>query len=601
MERLSDELIHLVFSFLAPVDLLALTTVCKRLAAVALDNSLWRRLYLSHFTLPTARVPVLPPRHVQDDRSLVGKRQWKQLYALQSSWTTGNATVSSLDTQAGRQWAVIQGDGSSSSVLVTWQGRNICLHLQGCARPLQVPHLNEIKLLASEATSSRRMLLLLASDDTYHLVRLAADYASLAHLDSFTCSTTAPPGDAVAHLALYGNYMVRYMRSARIIVTDITTRHDVCSLRAPITPGTPVSLAVEPLPSRHDFCLCVAFVHQAYTPPHMPEAYTVRVQTFHFVGGALSASNVYLPDLDAAARVHGPFDDDDDEHLRPTPPVQHSPITLIQYTTPYVIACHADDTMSVYGLFATASPSPSAAVSPWIRKTSPQTCTFLTTLHGHTAGVTAVAASEMGRIVSVSRDGSARVWQLEPWIRTSDDAGSRKRTGSDDALVRHVRMRLDEDDDAWVYQTPTPRILYNPSMPTPSPSPTRYHLRHLKPGHTQTHVHAVHPAFAQRYTLSGLLQRHDSIEAVYDVYDTDGDDTLEPASSSWASFRERRVIQRHTVTRIRRDECVSQLRLPPGPLAGEVTQVHFDERNIECLVVPPSSSAASRIVTFSFR
>lgn len=87
MEKLSDEILVRIFSFLSARDLCRCSQVCSAWCRLANDFHLWKKLFIETFdkfiTDPSYYNNVFPT-------------QWKELYILRSNWFSGHCHVQSL-------------------------------------------------------------------------------------------------------------------------------------------------------------------------------------------------------------------------------------------------------------------------------------------------------------------------------------------------------------------------------------------------------------------------------------------------------------------------------------------------------------------------
>ncbi|KZT67144.1 hypothetical protein DAEQUDRAFT_729372 [Daedalea quercina L-15889] len=106
---LYDELILVIFSYLSWFDLCAVQRTNRNWARLALDNQLWKNLYLSEYGRPRLRgvrgfigradgreVRPLPERARSDN-----VKDWKWMFRISSNWRTGRCSVENLHTGLG--------------------------------------------------------------------------------------------------------------------------------------------------------------------------------------------------------------------------------------------------------------------------------------------------------------------------------------------------------------------------------------------------------------------------------------------------------------------------------------------------------------------
>ncbi|KAI0028602.1 hypothetical protein K488DRAFT_58181 [Vararia minispora EC-137] len=102
---LSDEIILLVFSFLSPSDLCAAQSVSHNWSRLALDNQLWKSLFVGEYGRQRLRggkgfvkradgreVKPLPAR-VPPDPAKEAPRDWKWMFKISSNWRTGRCQL----------------------------------------------------------------------------------------------------------------------------------------------------------------------------------------------------------------------------------------------------------------------------------------------------------------------------------------------------------------------------------------------------------------------------------------------------------------------------------------------------------------------------
>ncbi|KAH9924854.1 uncharacterized protein B0H18DRAFT_1010472 [Fomitopsis serialis] len=103
---LYDELILVIFSYLPWADLCTVQRTNRNWARLALDNQLWKNLYLSEYGRPRLRgvrgfigradgreVRPLPGRARSED-----VKDWKWMFRISSNWRTGRCSVENLHT-----------------------------------------------------------------------------------------------------------------------------------------------------------------------------------------------------------------------------------------------------------------------------------------------------------------------------------------------------------------------------------------------------------------------------------------------------------------------------------------------------------------------
>jgi len=103
---LYDEIVLVIFSYLSWADLCVIQPTNRNWSRLALDNQLWKALYLNEYGRPRLRgvrgflgrtdgreVRPLPGRAKSED-----VKDWKWMFRISSNWRTGRCSVETLDT-----------------------------------------------------------------------------------------------------------------------------------------------------------------------------------------------------------------------------------------------------------------------------------------------------------------------------------------------------------------------------------------------------------------------------------------------------------------------------------------------------------------------
>ncbi|KNE69612.1 hypothetical protein AMAG_14166 [Allomyces macrogynus ATCC 38327] len=223
-----------------------------------------------------------------------------------------------------------------------------------------------------------------------------------------------------------------------------------------------------------------------------------------------------------------------------TAPQLHASIVHLFVSAPYIVGTHSDHSVSVFALLPDDH--------------GKDQLVFLTTLIGHTAPVVAVAVQASGRLATLSRDMSVRVWQLEPWVAT----------GNSQTPPRTNVGLGPENEHAWLFHRP-PDPLATPVRRTSSGSTgfAMLHLRNTTP-------------------LTKSTTRTEYVE------DETSDD--EEGGEDWRRVPFRRAVETREVLRVRGDACVARLRVDAG---DDPVWVHCGKDQVVC-------GLASRVVVFDF-
>jgi len=114
MEKLSDEILLRLFSFLSAKDLCRCSQVCSTWCRLANDFHLWKRLFKKSFDKF-----ILDPSYYNS----VFPTQWKELFILRSNWFSGHCHVQSLHRK-------------SATSYLKEPTRVVCLKISNCGRSL---------------------------------------------------------------------------------------------------------------------------------------------------------------------------------------------------------------------------------------------------------------------------------------------------------------------------------------------------------------------------------------------------------------------------------------------------------------------------------
>lgn len=125
MEKLSDEILVRIFSFLSARDLCRCSQVCSAWCRLANDFHLWKKLFIETFDKF-----ILDPSYYNN----VFPTQWKELFILRSNWFSGHCHVQSLH----RKTVTTQQKEFS---------RIICLKISSCGRSLLASVNHDSKLV----------------------------------------------------------------------------------------------------------------------------------------------------------------------------------------------------------------------------------------------------------------------------------------------------------------------------------------------------------------------------------------------------------------------------------------------------------------------
>ncbi|EFR03349.1 WD domain-containing protein [Nannizzia gypsea CBS 118893] len=464
LSALSDELLLHVLSFLSIPSLITCQRVSQRFAALAGDSELWKRKYYSRWVWPRARrirqirqgstvkgsldySPQVSNWFSHGPLTQVGEeRNWKGQYRLQHNWSRGSCRVTEVevaqrpvspvvvklehgivftaDIENGlRAWSIKDtktclatvpysgiwssdvGPGVPTAIAVTANNlKQGCFGVTvgfsnggmvvysfeslpdgGSTFELQLRHSDSAAEDAAitALASHKDFILAISEDNVLYLYQLYYDDSPL--------------------LNLGGNEKTKRKHSMRLIASLVAN-----SIQSPF------SLSVRTT-STH------AIASVSYTFPRIGCGWSVGIQELYWSkdGGDLTSRLATTVDCQylgnklsepaADTQVKRPRQmmstPGSSDHRSPMafPSLSYTqPPTSLSYSHPYLLASHADNTLTMYLVVSTTD---SLSIKTGRR------------LWGHTSAVSGVQVSSRGKAVSVSTKGDEiRIWELEEMI-----------------------------------------------------------------------------------------------------------------------------------------------------------------------------------------
>ncbi|KAI9168599.1 hypothetical protein H9P43_007972 [Blastocladiella emersonii ATCC 22665] len=401
IDRLSDEVVALVLACLAPADMACAARVSRRWHRLSRDGSVWRTLFLRHFTA-----------HVHDAQwaasiaaQSVRGPQWRALFRVQLNWSRGvgravrmvptamrAAAAGGVDLP--RVYAVLPCD----DVLVAAQGNVVDVFAADGVRRASVrvaPAEPIVGIFAEDGEVAVAMT-------PTHLHRIGISKDSATITTSVRHDLVRPTRPAhrtlpVVHGHLAGGTLavvVLTETAASLSLLDTRTGRVVHTSHGLPTLTPLTTLAVHASLESTTFRVRVMYAAQLYTPAPLPPLHEVRVQHLSFCPRTWTQtepSRVAVPSPANPAFASPTCTTPVPATHAVTP--RHARITHLAYDAHggYLAAGHADASVSVYLL----------------RDTRVHLLAALSPTHACALQGVAVHAGT-GRVVSVGADGRAR-------------------------------------------------------------------------------------------------------------------------------------------------------------------------------------------------
>ncbi|KAJ3370787.1 hypothetical protein GGF31_003812 [Allomyces arbusculus] len=568
---LSDEVVTLIFHHLDPPDLAQTMRTCRHFYNIACSNAIWKDLFFRHFTAPLVDAPVFSSRARLSNR----RDNWRELYRVQSNWALGRANKMQLvldsvptqkEEQEGERPIKRRRIACEHHAAPTAAATDTLKYLLVGQTVLHVPpdttgKIDVYSLQAPPAPSAKQTInlpkpepvLALVPDSTTHGLSSRILAVTSKHLHILDL---APPISVTSTTP--NPFSIQ--RSATIL--SVVYVSGICALLVKTTASVSLALiyvesakvldrfygfpnvATLALAAHLDdagrLVVSVAFPRSLYSPPTYPAQHELQVQQFTVPitdrHRTVSSTALLIPKERAALMTP----------LTPLPimtraPQLHASIDHLFVSAPYIVGTHCDYSVSVFALLPDDKGTDQLV--------------FLTTLAGHTAPVVGVAVQASGRLATLSRDMSVRVWQLEPWIATGNAPGAPLRTSGGSGP---------ENENAWLFHRP--------------PDPLATPVRRTAPGST---------GFAMLHLRNTTPLTKSTTRTEY-IEDEVSDDEEEGAD--WRPVPFRRAVETREVLRVRGDACVARLRVDAG---DDPVWVHCGSDQVVC-------GLASRVVVFDF-
>ncbi|KAK2463182.1 hypothetical protein APHAL10511_004837 [Amanita phalloides] len=472
---LSNEIILYIFSHLSWVDLCAAQATNRAWSRLAIDNELWRKMYLTTFGRPRLRggrgaiglangraMNPLPSGGTGDEI-----KDWKWMFRISSNWRKGRCTVENLHAPP----AEATEDSHQTHILLTGS-----LIISASSRPSSSPWiglsgLRDLfhKLHCPTNQSGLYQITALAQDQSLPKVNYTRIVAFL-HNGEFCIFHVDHSNPASSRLHMAHTPIRRFARSLSVIravyhhpvlvalsesftlsIYDLSSgsiRH--LQTLASYTSYPPTSLVLS-APSPESYKLVLT-----YSVPVYPRHWSVGVTEFIISGPTISSipstsksslssflhqsssaqpmSVASIRSIRAVDIPQGWMDEDKLRYMQEQWSRKVARVSDAQTDGKWVILVPADpaisggpsspgtsvsnvSSMQLYSptslqLYRLSLPSPSPSVSA-----SRPKLTFVRNLHGHTTPVSSIAVAD-GRCVSLGMDGNVWIWDLEAGTST---------------------------------------------------------------------------------------------------------------------------------------------------------------------------------------
>lgn len=417
----------------------------RRLGALASDSQIWKSAYYDRFVRPRAlrfpgfrghdssanKSPYFSPRILKwlgEDHLLVDdcRTDWKKQYKLRHNWAKGNCNVSETRVADGPSipplLVQLHGDtivtADTTTGLRAWRttGEQRLLTCQAINQDSNhnkaVSAPTSLAVDLSGVDNSIRVVIGF-SDGAFSLYELDEQKAKFAlrysHPHSSNGSITAaayhtPYLLTMTYDRLLSLYSFQSKTADGLESINLAPPRLLSSLKSQ-TAWPPLSLAIRVLPNS-------LFASIAYAMPTYLAGWSVGLQELlltsdgTILGSRLASAETQgftplaVTPSHSSSENHGtdpsPSRNDSFEEIHPSRP------TSLSYTHPYLLAAHADNTLTLYLINST---SDNLCVGQGRR------------LWGHTSSVSGACIGDRGKAVSVSKRGNEiRVWELEGGI-----------------------------------------------------------------------------------------------------------------------------------------------------------------------------------------
>ncbi|KAI9059214.1 hypothetical protein FKP32DRAFT_1761181 [Trametes sanguinea] len=500
---LSDEIALFIFSYLSPSDLCAVQCTNRNWARLALDNQLWKSLYISEYGRTRLRgargfigrgdgreIKPLPGRAKTE-----GMRDWKWMFRISSNWRTGRCSLEHYQlgipprlftrTQTLHQTHLLLAGNitimasslpsPTPSVLLASPAHG--LHTIPCpsSHPGLVAHVTALALDQSPPTSGHHgRLICFLSTGEYCLINInhytpTSSSRAYTYQPSGRSSRTAPIVQAAYHHPL----LVTLSQSFHLSLYDLssdTVRHT--QTLTSFTSYPPSSLVLS-LHSPSSYKLVLAYATPVY-PAHwsvgatelvisnteMTVSTTRTTRAIDVPQGWVDENKMRAVREQWGRKVARVADTQTDgkwvvlapgQHLASAASASSSSEDEMAFSTAPTPSLPSSGTTYASSSLYTASGLqlyrlylPSSASS----NSSPK-LTFVRTLHGQIGPVSTLALAD-GRCVSLGMNGSIWVWDLEagtgtevsPGITGPSDDAQDEEEPQEDGVFEAVKLRL---------------------------------------------------------------------------------------------------------------------------------------------------------------
>jgi hypothetical protein len=442
IEALPDELLLRILGFLSSEELMGCqrfvfgieTKVCtkiifrlsRRIAGLAKDSHLWKRLYLQRFSwrrlskLTGEKAHNIPNylRLSQSKWGTVGVSQsgvkvdWKSEYRLRHKWANGTCRYREIivaDEVQPRPLLCLQDDiaitADEASGLRAWSVKDQEQTFIASTRFTvdEYGHGSNLRpsAISVEISVFNRGLLDIAvgfDDGTVGLYTMDPETRQLTPKYLFQCFDK----QAVSSLCQSGSTYILAMSDTHTLSLyklpepqeDLQTgKPDLISVLKSHSNWKPISLRL-----RVTAEALIASISYAF--PTYRSGWSVGLQELRWA----SKDHAFIQSRLATAQDNiASYNKSRPSRSRYLPPTTSQPTSLC-YSHPYLLATHPDNTLSLYMVRSTDS---ELTISPGMR------------LWGHTSDVYAANVGERGKAVTVAHGGEVRVWELEGGLISS--------------------------------------------------------------------------------------------------------------------------------------------------------------------------------------